>query len=61
MGRSWDFNAREMTPLKPEDHHLVEVAYKQELGAKLELNEVNESKQKRRPPLLHESLVCILE
>lgn len=29
MGRSWDFNARpskEMTPLKPEDHHLVQVA-----------------------------------
>jgi hypothetical protein len=47
MGRSWDFNAREMTPLKPEDHHLVEVASKQELGDKLELNEVNESKQKR--------------
>mmetsp|Transcript_35394 Transcript_35394/g.72324 ORF Transcript_35394/g.72324 Transcript_35394/m.72324 type:complete len:619 (-) Transcript_35394:770-2626(-) len=29
MGRSWDFSARpskEMTPLKPEDHHLVQVA-----------------------------------
>lgn len=29
MGRSWDFDARpsdEMTPLKPEDHHLVQKA-----------------------------------
>lgn len=29
MGRPWDFNARpsnEMTPLKPEDHHLVQKA-----------------------------------